>query len=192
LALLPARDKMGATKTKIDIYLGGLGVRKEIKAGKPVVSPEAFVADEACVIGNVRIGAQTSVWHTAVVRGDVNAIVIGQATSIQDGAVLHPDSAHPLHVGSFVTVGHRAILHGCTVEDNVLIGMGAVVLDGAIVGEGSIVGAGAVVKERMVIPPRSLVVGLPAKIVRTLDDAAVAHLKQHALNYVRLWQENYR
>ncbi len=171
---------------------GRISVIKEIKAGKPLVHPEAFVADEACVIGKVRIGAQTSVWHTAVVRGDVNEISIGEATSIQDGAVLHPETEQPLRVGSFVTVGHRAILHGCTVEDNALIGMGAIVLDGAVVGEGSIVGAGAVVKERMVIPPHSLVVGLPAKVVRTLDDAAVLHLKQHALNYVRLWQENYR
>lgn len=165
---------------------------KAIKAGKPLVSPEAFVADEACVIGNVKLGSLSSVWHTAVVRGDVNEISIGEGCSIQDGAVLHPDRERPLRVGNFVTVGHRAILHGCTVEDNVLIGMGAIVLDGATVGEGSIVGAGAVVKERMVIPPRSLVVGLPAKVVRTVDDATVLHLKEHALNYVRLWQENYR
>jgi len=164
---------------------------KEIKAGKPSIDSECFVAEGAVVIGNVTIARHSSVWYTAVVRGDVNAINIGEATSIQDGAVLHPAHEHALRVGSFVTVGHRVILHGCTVEDNVLVGMGAVVLDGAVVGEGSIIGAGAVVKERMVIPPRSLVVGLPAKVVRTVDDATVAHLKQHALNYVRLWQENY-
>jgi carbonic anhydrase/acetyltransferase-like protein (isoleucine patch superfamily) len=115
-------------------------------------------------------------------------ITIGEKSNIQDGCLLHVATDFPLLVGNHVTVGHGAILHGCTVKDGVLIGMGAIVLDGAVIGEGSIIGAGALVGEGKVIPPRSLVVGLPGKVIRQLDEAKAADLITHAENYVKLWR----
>lgn len=165
---------------------------KDLKIGKPELHPECFVAEGAAVIGRVKAGRKTSFWFNSVTRGDMDDITIGEYTNVQDGAMLHVADNFPLKIGSYVTVGHGAILHGCTIEDNVLIGMGAVVLDGAVVGEGSVIGAGALVKEGMIVPPRSLVVGLPGKVVRELDEASVAQRKKHAENYVRLWEDNYR
>lgn len=164
---------------------------KKLKSGEPRIHPDTFVADSAAVMGNVSVGKKSSLWFNAVLRADINSITIGEACSVQEGAVLHVALDQPLIIGDYVTVGHGAVLHGCTIGDNVLIGMKAVVLDGAVVGEGSIIGAGAVVKEGMVIPPRSLAVGLPAKIVKALDDKAVLGLRTHALNYVKLWEEFY-
>lgn len=167
-------------------------VIKELKIGKPELHPECFVAEGATVIGRVKAGRKTSFWYSSVTRGDMDDITIGEYTNVQDGAMLHVAVSFPLKIGSYVTVGHGAILHGCTIEDNVLIGMGAIVLDGAVVGEGAVIGAGALVKEGMVVPPRSLVVGLPGKVVRELDDASVVMRKKHAENYVKLWEDNYR
>ncbi len=134
---------------------------------QPQLHPSAFVADNATLIGDVRVGEDSSVWFGAVIRGDNEPIIIGSRTSIQDNSTLHCDPDHPLTIGSDVTVGHNAVVHGCTVKDGALIGMGAVVLDDAVVGEYAIVGAGAVVTSGMVIPPYALVVGMPAKVVRT-------------------------
>ena len=130
----------------------------------PRVSPEAFLAEGARLIGDVRIGPNSSIWYNAVLRADRGEIVVGEYSSIQDCCVCHG----PVHVGSHVTVGHGAILHGATVEDNSVIGMNSVVLDGTLVGHGSVVAAGAVVPQGMKIPPHSMVVGIPAKVTKEL------------------------
>jgi carbonic anhydrase/acetyltransferase-like protein (isoleucine patch superfamily) len=152
----------------------------------PVVHPTAFVDDSAQVIGDVEIGDESSVWMNVVVRGDVNDIRIGARTNIQDGTVIHVmHDTHPTRIGDDVTVGHGAIVHGCTVEDRVLVGMGAIILNGARIGHDSIVAAGALVAENTVVPPRSLVMGVPARVRRTLTDVEVASVLESASNYVR-------
>lgn len=150
----------------------------------PQIDPSAFVAPTATVIGDVALAEESSVWFGAVLRGDNDAIRVGPRTNIQDQAIIHVDPDVPVTIGADVTVGHRAIIHGATVEDGCLIGMGAIVLNGAVVGTGSIVGAGAVVREREIIPPRSLVVGIPAKVVRQLTDAQVEENLASAARYV--------
>jgi carbonic anhydrase/acetyltransferase-like protein (isoleucine patch superfamily) len=132
----------------------------------PEIDPTAFVHGCAIVIGRVRLGARASVWPTAVIRADSEVVSIGAESNVQDGAVLHADPGFPAIVGERVAIGHRAIVHGATVEDDCLIGMGAIVLNGARVGRGSLIGAGAVCKEGMVIPPNSLVLGVPGRVVR--------------------------
>ena len=136
---------------------------------RPNIHPAAWVAPGAFVRGDVTIGEQSNIWYNAVLRGDQEKITVGKATTIQDCCVLHGDAGCDVVVGDYVTVGHGAVLHGCTVEDNCLIGMNAVVLDHAVIGAGSIVGAGAVVASGTVVPPRSLVVGVPGKVVRIGD-----------------------
>lgn len=133
---------------------------------QPEIDPSAFVHDDAIVIGRVRLGAHASVWPTAVIRADSEVVRVGAETNVQDGAVLHADPGFPAIVGDRVAIGHRAIVHGATVEDDCLIGMGAIVLNGARVGRGSLIGAGAVCTEGMQIPPDSVVLGVPARVVR--------------------------
>lgn len=153
----------------------------------PRVDPTAFIEASAQVVGDVTVGPSASIWFTAVVRGDVHFIRIGERTNIQDGSVLHVTRrTHPLLVGREVTVGHRVTLHGCTIRDRCLIGMGAVVLDGAVVGEESLVGAGALIPEGMMVPPRTLVIGIPAKVKRELTEEERSFLVQSAQNYVDL------
>jgi len=135
---------------------------------KPTIHPTAFVAPGAQIVGDVTLKAHSSVWYNAVLRGDINRIEIGEGSNIQDGCVLHLENDRPCIVGNFVTVGHNAILHGCTLEDGVLIGMGAIILNGAVVKKGAVVGAGAVVKEDMVVEENTLVVGIPAKMTKQL------------------------
>lgn len=137
----------------------------------------------AVVTGNVEIGEDSGVWYNAVIRGDSEPIKIGKCTNIQDCAVLHVDAGSPLTIGDFVTVGHGAILHGCTVEDNVLIGMGAIIMNHAIIGEGSLVAAGALVTGGTVIPPRSLVIGSPAKVKRELTEEELKMNRENAVHY---------
>jgi carbonic anhydrase/acetyltransferase-like protein (isoleucine patch superfamily) len=152
----------------------------------PVVHPTVFVDESAEVIGDVEIGADSSVWMHAVIRGDVNAIRIGARTNVQDGTVIHVmHETHPTSVGDDVTIGHRAVVHGCTVGDRVLVGMGAILLNGATIGEDSIVAAGALVTEDTVTPPRSLVIGAPARVRRALTDDEVRFVLASASNYVR-------
>jgi carbonic anhydrase/acetyltransferase-like protein (isoleucine patch superfamily) len=152
----------------------------------PVVHPSAFVDESAQVIGDVQIGPESSVWMNAVIRGDVKDIRIGARTNVQDGTVVHVmHDTHPTRIGDDVTIGHSAVVHGCTVEDRVLIGMGAILLNGAVVGHDSIVAAGALVAEDMVVPPRSLVMGVPARVRRPLTDAEVESVRESAANYVR-------
>ncbi|MCU1692639.1 MAG: gamma carbonic anhydrase family protein [Frankiales bacterium] len=132
----------------------------------PDVAATAWVADTARVVGAVTLGEQASVWYSAVLRGDGDSIRVGHRTNLQDGCVLHADPGFPLVVGAGVSVGHAAVLHGCTVEDDVLVGMGAVVMNGARIGTGSMIGAGALVSPGTVVPPGSLVVGTPGKVRR--------------------------
>lgn len=147
-----------------------------------------WIAPDAHVIGRVRLGRDVGIWFGAVLRGDNEAIEVGDGTNIQEGAVLHTDMGYPMRLGLGCTIGHRAILHGCTLGDHVLVGMGATVLNGARIGAGSLVGANALVTEGKVFPERSLIVGSPAKAVRELDDAAVPGLRRTAEGYVRNWQ----
>jgi len=147
-----------------------------------------WVAPDAHVMGKVTLHEDVGIWFCAVLRGDNERITIGPETNIQEHAMLHTDMGFPLTTGRGCTIGHGAILHGCTLGDHVLIGMGAVVLNGAVIGEGSLVGAGALVTEGKVFSPRSLIVGSPARAVRTLDDAALERLKGSAAGYSRNWK----
>jgi gamma-carbonic anhydrase len=152
----------------------------------PVVDPTAYVDGSAQVIGDVAIGAESSVWMNAVIRGDVHFIRIGQRSNVQDGTVVHVQhDTHPTQIGDDVTVGHGAIVHGCTIHDRVLVGMGAIILNGALIGEDSIVAAGTLVTEGMVVPPRSMVMGSPGKVRRALSDREVAMILEFSGNYVR-------
>jgi len=136
---------------------------------QPRIHPTAWIAPSALVMGNVTLGAESSVWYTAVLRGDMAPIIIGEQTCLQDGTIVHVDENVPCIIGPRVGVGHRVILHGCTVEEECLIGMGSILLNGVVIGRGSVVAAGAVVKEGMVVPPGSLVVGVPGRVVRKVD-----------------------
>jgi carbonic anhydrase/acetyltransferase-like protein (isoleucine patch superfamily) len=152
----------------------------------PVVAPTAFVDESAQVIGDVVIGDESSVWMNVVVRGDVNTIRIGRRTNLQDGTVVHVmRGTHPTTIGDEVTIGHGAIIHGCTIHDRVLVGMGAILLNGVEVGSDSIVAAGALLAEGTAVPPRSLVMGSPARVRRALTEAEVASIRSYADNYVR-------
>jgi carbonic anhydrase/acetyltransferase-like protein (isoleucine patch superfamily) len=150
----------------------------------PEVDAAAWVAPGATLVGEVHVAADASVWFGAVLRGDGGPIRIGERSNIQDGCVGHTDPGFPLTVGAGVSVGHRAVLHGCTVEDDVLIGMGAVVMNGARIGAGSLVAAGAVVLEGTQVPPRSLVAGVPAKVRRELTDDELERIHLNAAHYV--------
>ena len=154
-------------------------LRKHPRLGKGV-----YLAQTSVVLGDVKIGAGSSVWYNAVLRGDINRIVVGHHTNIQDNAVLHLADDFPCIVGNHVTVGHSAIVHACRIGDEVLIGMGAVILDGAVVGKQSLIGANALVTQGMKIPPGSLVLGSPAKVVRKLTTGERGQLKLWALKYV--------
>lgn len=163
-------------------------IRRNLRVA-PRISPDAYVADDATVVANVEIGAEVSIWHQVVLRGDVAEIVIGPQSNVQDGAVVHVADGLPAVLGRLVTVGHKAIVHACKIEDEVLVGMGAIILDGAHVGTRSIIGANATVKQGMVIPPGSLVLGTPAKVVRELSEEEQVAVKMWALRYVRLSRE---
>ncbi len=146
----------------------------------------AFVHPLAFVCGDVVLADGASVWPFAVVRGDNERVLVGEGSNVQDGAVLHADPGLPCVLGARVSVGHRAVVHGATVHDDVLVGMGALVLNGAVLGAGSVVGAGAVVREGMVVPPGTLVVGVPARVVRATTDEERARIRRTAEAYVRL------
>lgn len=143
-----------------------------------------FVAPDAVVIGNVGVGRNVGIWFGVAIRGDNERIEIGDDSNVQEHAVMHTDPGYPLTVGKGCTIGHRALLHGCTVGDNSLIGMGAIVLNGARIGRNSLVGAGALVTENKEFPDNSLIVGAPAKAIRILDEEAVARLRRSADHYV--------
>ncbi|HIH44743.1 MAG TPA: gamma carbonic anhydrase family protein [Candidatus Methanoperedenaceae archaeon] len=159
---------------------------RPFKHHTPTISPGAFIADTAVVIGCVSIGELSSVWFNAVIRGDRSRIVIGERTSVQDCSVIHSDREHDVNIGNGVTIGHGCVLHGCTVGDDVLVGMNTTVLNGARIGSGSLVGAGALVTEGTVVPERSLVLGIPGKVVRGLSDDEIEGIKRGADVYVAL------
>ena len=143
-----------------------------------------WIAPDATLIGNVQVGRNVGFWFGVVIRGDNEPVVIGADTNVQEHTVMHTDPGFPLTIGEGCTIGHRAMLHGCTIGDNSLIGMGAIVLNGARIGKNSLVGAGALVTEGKEFPDNSLIVGSPAKAIRVLDDAAVARLRGSAAHYV--------
>ena len=152
----------------------------------PAIHPSAFIAPGADVIGRVRLAKDSSVWFGCVLRGDVNRIEIGEATNIQDGSILHVDDGHPCLIADHVHVGHHVNLHGCRVARGAMIGIGAIVLSGAKVGAGAIIGAGSVVLEGTVIPPRTLAVGAPARVVRKVTARDLAYIRGWVAKYVRL------
>lgn len=150
---------------------------------RPDIHPTAFVAPGATVVGAVTLGSESSVWFHTTLRADINAVVVGPRSNIQDGAVLHVADAYPTRIGELVTVGHNAVVHACTVDDEVLVGMGAIILDGVEIGARSIIGAGALITSGQRIPPGSLVLGAPARVIRTLSTD-----EQHA---IKTWAERY-
>ncbi len=151
-----------------------------------MIDATCYIAHGAVVLGRVTMGRDSSVWYGSVIRGDSEAITIGEGTNIQDLSMIHTDPGFPCVVGDRVTVGHRVILHGCTVEDDCMIGMGAILLNGVKVGRGSVIGAGAVLREGMEVPPNSLVVGVPARVAREVDPETAERMKQIWRHYVEL------
>lgn len=156
----------------------------EFKGMRPEVGKAAFIADSATISGDVKVGEDSSVWFGAVIRAEVDSITIGTMSCVQDNAMLHADYDCPVTLGDRVSVGHNAIVHGAKVEDDVIIGMHATVMNGAHIKKGSLIAAGALVKENTVIPERSLVAGVPGKIVRTLDEDTYQHILDNAKVYV--------
>ncbi len=159
---------------------------REFGGQSPQIDATAWVAPNATLVGNVTLGAESSVFYGAVLRGDTDAIVLGARSNLQDNVVVHCDTGVPTTIGSGVSVGHGAVVHGCTIEDDCLVGMHATVLNGAVIGAGSLVAGGAVVLEGTVVPPRSLVAGVPAKVRRELTDDELAGIRANADHYVEL------
>jgi len=144
----------------------------------------AFVADDAHIIGRIRLGGDASVWFGCVLRGDNEDISVGARTNVQEHTIMHTDMGYPLTIGEGCTIGHRAMLHGCTIGDYTLVGIGAIILNGAVIGSNCLVGAGALITENKTFPDNSLIVGVPARVVRKLDDAAIDGLRASADHYV--------
>jgi carbonic anhydrase/acetyltransferase-like protein (isoleucine patch superfamily) len=155
----------------------------ELDFGKPRIDDEAFVAPTAVVVGAVTMGPRSSIWYGAVARADADQIEIGEGSNVQDGCTLHSDEGFPLLIGKGVTVGHRVVLHGARVDDDVLVGMGSIVMNGAHIGSGSIVAAGAVVTPGTEVPPNSVVGGIPAKVLRPATEDDMAHIRGNAASY---------
>lgn len=151
----------------------------------PEIHSSAYIAESAAVIGKVKLAANANLWFNVTLRGDNEAITVGENSNIQEGCVLHTDAGFPLTIGSNVTVGHQAMLHGCTIGDGALIGIQAVILNGAKIGKNCLVGAGALITEGKEFPDNSLIIGAPAKAVRTLDQAKLTQMQQNADNYVK-------
>jgi gamma-carbonic anhydrase len=167
-------------------------VIREIPGRRPRVHPDTWIDTSAALIGEVTVEAGASVWPFAVLRGDENRVVVGRDSNVQDGSVLHVTTEHPCLVGAGVTIGHRAVVHGCTVRDHARIGIGAIVLNGALIEEGAQVGAGALVPPGKVVPAGWLVMGVPAKPVRQMTADELAEIRENATIYVELWRREYR
>lgn len=159
---------------------------KNFEGRSPKLHPTVRMAETAVVVGDVTIRAEASLWYGAVARGDLAPISIGEKTNIQDNVVLHADEGNPLRIGAGVTVGHAAVLHGCTVGDGSVVGMGAILLNGCVVGEECLIAAGTLVPQGAVIPPRSLALGSPAKVVRPLREEEISALAANAREYITL------
>src|SRR5574344_2669393 len=164
---------------------------RDFEGQVPQIDAKAHVFETAAVIGKVTMKEYSSCWFNVTMRGDVNRIEVGKYSNIQDNSCLHVADKFACIVGDYVTVGHSATLHACTVEDHCLIGMGSTVLDGAVIGHGSIVAAGAVVTKRTKVPPFSLVAGIPAKIIKTLDESNIKNIHAQAIKYKDLWTKRY-
>ncbi|MCX8181999.1 MAG: gamma carbonic anhydrase family protein [Candidatus Methanomethyliaceae archaeon] len=168
---------------------------QKLKGKEPLIHASAFVHEMATVIGDVLIGEESNIWPFAVLRGDIERITIGRRVSIQDGAIIHTDPGFPTFVDDGCTVGHRCILHGCQVERNTLVGMGAIILTGAKIGEGCIIGAGALVPEGKEIPKGSVAIGVPAKVVRIVEERDMERIKRTSEAYISLmrdYNKNYK
>jgi carbonic anhydrase/acetyltransferase-like protein (isoleucine patch superfamily) len=161
----------------------------DFKGKTPVISETAFIADSADVIGDVEVGEFSSIWFSAVLRGDRNKIKIGSRTSIQDNVVIHVDNVNEVQVGDYVSVGHGAVLHGCRIGSNVVIGMNSTVLNGADIGKNSIIGANALVPEGKKFPEKSLVIGVPGKVKREIEEAEIEAISRNAAEYIELTKE---
>lgn len=163
----------------------------KINGIEPDIHQETFIAESADLLGDVTLEEGSSIWYGAVARGDINSIKIGKFTNIQDNVSLHNEADTPLIIGDYTNIGHNAVVHGCTIGNNCLIGMGAIILNRAVIGDNCLIGAGALVTEGMVIPPNSLVMGIPAKVRRTLTEEEIAGIRDNALRYNKLWKEKY-
>lgn len=163
---------------------------KKLKDVKPNIHPEAFVAETADVIGDVEIGEGSSIWYGAVLRGDIEDIKIGKYSNIQDNATVHTETHIPTRIGDYTVIGHNAIIHGCTIGSNTLIGMGSTILNRAVIGDNCIIGAGTVVTEGKVIPDNSMVLGIPGKIVRQVTEEEAEAIKGNAMRYNELWKKH--
>ena len=161
-------------------------IRDNVTIKTPQIHESAFIADGARVIGDVILKAESSIWYNTVARADINQIVIGERSNIQDNSVIHLENDQGVLVGNDVTVGHNAIIHGCTIGDGALIGMGAIIMNGVSIGKGAVVGAGAVVKENMIVNDYELVVGVPARVVKTLSSSTYDDNVKWAKKYVQL------
>ncbi|WP_130806767.1 gamma carbonic anhydrase family protein [Senegalia massiliensis] len=159
---------------------------KSFEEFTPKIDETCFVAESSDIIGNVIIGKDSNVWYNTVLRGDVNKIVVGEKTNIQDGTIIHVEKSIPTIIGNNVTIGHKAIVHACTLSDNVLVGMGAIILNGAIIEENVLIGAGSVVTPGKTIPSGHLALGSPARVIRKLTDEEINDLQKSADNYVSL------
>jgi carbonic anhydrase/acetyltransferase-like protein (isoleucine patch superfamily) len=162
---------------------------RKFKDWLPRVDPEAYIDGTAVVIGDVEIGPDSSVWPNAVIRGDRTSISIGRTTSVQDNVTVHSTKGHPVKIGDFVTVGHNCVLHGARVRDGCLIGMGAIIMNGVELGESCLVGAGAVLTESKKFPPRSIIIGIPGKVVGEVTDEKAEWMREKAENYATLAKE---
>ena len=162
----------------------------QFKNNKPKVDDTAFIAPGAKIVGNVELKENTSIWYNAVLRADLNQMVLGKGTNIQENSALHVDTDKPLYIGDYVTVGHSATVHGCTVKNNCLIGMGAVLLNNTVINENSIVAAGSLVTENKEFPAGSLIMGSPAKVVRELTEKEIKSIQESAEHYMKLAQEH--
>jgi len=163
---------------------------KKFEGNMPVIDKKTYIADGAHVIGKATIKEYSSIWFNTVVRADVNYIEIGKYTNIQDNSVVHVSNDYPAIIGDYVTIGHNAVVHACKIEDHCLIGMGSIIMDGAVIGRGSIVAAGAVVKKEQVIPPFSVVAGIPAKVIKTMP-GEIDKIHSQALKYKDVWSIRY-
>lgn len=165
---------------------------KKLNNNNPTIHKDSFIAKSANIIGDINIGEGSSIWYGAVLRGDFNNIKIGKFSNVQDNVTVHNDIDSPVIIGDYTSIGHNAVIHGCTIGNNCLIGMGAIILNNAVIGDNSIIAAGSVVTEEMNIPPNSLVMGLPAKIRRELTSKEIDGIKENANTYTKLWREKYK
>jgi len=161
-------------------------LRDNIKIRESTIHDSAFIAEGARIIGDVVLYEDSSIWYNTVARGDINQIIIGARSNVQDNSVIHLENDQGVVIGDDVTIGHNAIIHGCKIEDGALIGMGAIIMNGAVIGSGAVIGAGAVVKENMIVKPCELVVGVPGKVVKKLPETVLAQNIDWAKKYVKL------